>query len=379
MRRPGGRVLIARTEALAEYAARLGDLADVIAAEDPLAAPARVLERLAQVTRPGEVGAVEPLPADRLLRLAARASRTAALSSRQELYPRRMPAERALRLSIGALSGLAQVDPEEIRARVASRYPEAEPLPAPPLLDELLHAAGLDLEYDPRAGRDDVGAYVRMTGVNGHLETTGSSLPGRLSTRQTSRRPPATPGITEARQFEEHLRRSLSGGKLLVLTVRPSWIRAAETELTDRFKLRTVSVDRLLIRHLKARAEQRRVKWPVVRQADAAPPGSRDWLNLLRLVGEAMPAAEAELLSGSGPIPLTCPGLLARYDQVGWLNRLAARAGKTGDPPAIWVLVAGDATSARPVLDGQAIPVLDSSQYAQVPESWLRNEHRAGL
>ena len=74
----------------------------------------------------------------------------------------------------------------------------------------------------------------------------------------------------------------------------------------------------------------------------------------------------------------TVIALLPTYDQVGWLDRLAARAGKTGGPPAIWVLVAGDATSARPVLDGQAIPVLDSSQYAQVPESWLRNEHRAG-
>ncbi len=45
-------MLIARTEALAEYAERLGSLADAIAAEDPLAAPARVLERLLQVAPP---------------------------------------------------------------------------------------------------------------------------------------------------------------------------------------------------------------------------------------------------------------------------------------------------------------------------------------
>jgi hypothetical protein len=164
-----------------------------------------------------------------------------------------------------------------------------------------------------------------------------------------------------------------------VLTVRPSWIRAAEAELAERFRLRAVSVDRLLIRHLKSRAETRRVKWPVVTQADASSPGSRDWQNLLRLVGEAMPTAEAELLAGSGPILLTCPGLLARYDQVDWLTWLAARAGKTGDPPAIWVLVARDGLSSRPVLDGKTIPVLDSSQYAHMPESWLENRHRAGL
>jgi hypothetical protein len=138
-------------------------------------------------------------------------------------------------------------------------------------------------------------------------------------------------------------------------------------------------INRLLIRHLKAHAEQRRVKWSVVREADASPPESRDWQNLLRLVGEAMPVAETELRAGSGPLLLTYPGLLARYDQVGWLNRLATWAGKVGDPPALWVLVAGDGMSARPVLDGKAIPVLDSSQYAHVPESWIRNEHRAGL
>jgi hypothetical protein len=378
VRRPRGRVLIARSEALAEYAERLGREADAIAAEDPLVAPARVLERLLQVRRSHEETPSEPLAADRLRRLAARASTSAALSSRQELYPRGMRAEQALRLSVGALSGLDQIEPAEIQERVASRYPDAERLPDPPLLDELLRAAGLSLEYDPRAGRDDVGMYVTTAVRNGHLGTTGSSVPSRLSTHLTARRPPATPEVTEARLFEDQLRRSLSGGKFLVLTVRPSWIEKAGEELSRRFTLRRVSVDRLLIRHLKARAEQRKVRWSVVREADAAPASSRDWQNLLRLVGESMPAAEAELWAGSGPLLLTCPGLLARYDQVGWLNRLAARAGKSGDPPAIWVLVAADETNPRPVLDGTAIPVLDSSQYAHVPESWLRNEHRAG-
>ena len=81
-------------------------------------------------------------------------SRTAAVSSRQELYPRGMPAERALRLGIGALSGLGIGEAEkgftieQIRERVRSRYPEAEPLPDRPELDALLAKVGLEVRWD---------------------------------------------------------------------------------------------------------------------------------------------------------------------------------------------------------------------------------------
>ena len=81
-------------------------------------------------------------------------SKTAAVSSRQELYPRGMAAERALRLGIGALSGLGLGEAREglhrrtDPGRIESRYPEAEPLPDRPELDDLLERVGLDVRWD---------------------------------------------------------------------------------------------------------------------------------------------------------------------------------------------------------------------------------------
>ena len=141
VRRDGRRVLIALDSELASYAGKLGDEADKLAGEDPLAAPSRVLERLRQIAPPAHA-----LIADtRLVRLAAAVSKNAAVSSRQELYPRGMPAARTLKLSQGALLGVQTLTVAQIRERVESRYPEAERLPDRPELDGLLRDAGFEL------------------------------------------------------------------------------------------------------------------------------------------------------------------------------------------------------------------------------------------
>ncbi|MGH7135778.1 MAG: DNA-directed RNA polymerase subunit alpha C-terminal domain-containing protein, partial [Pirellulales bacterium] len=101
LRRGGDRFLVARDSDLAAYGLRLGDQADRMADEDPLVAPNRVIERLREVPAPEGIA----LSDARLLRLAAAASRHSVISGRQELYPCRMPAARALRLSQGAVMG----------------------------------------------------------------------------------------------------------------------------------------------------------------------------------------------------------------------------------------------------------------------------------
>ena len=63
-----------------------------------------------------------PLSPESRLRLAAGASAGAAVSSRQELYPRGLSAERALRLAMGALMGARELDAEQIRSRVAALH-----------------------------------------------------------------------------------------------------------------------------------------------------------------------------------------------------------------------------------------------------------------
>ena len=79
-----------------------------------------------------------------------------------------------------------------------------------------------------------------------------------------------------------------------------------------------------------------------------APPGSRDWNNLLRLVSMVVPAIEAELLAATQPVLLVHPGLLARYGQIGVLERLRDQVGRRGVCPGLWVLVAADEQSELP-------------------------------
>ena len=155
VRRDGDRVLVALSQDLAGYAFRLGDLADKLAAEDPLVPPQRVLQRLREVSPPG---GAPVLTDSRLVRLAAAASCRAALSSRQELYPPGMDAARAIKLSQGALHGVASLTVQEVRERVRSRYPEAAPLPDPPVLDTLLQEAGFEFQWNPTL--KGVGGYV---------------------------------------------------------------------------------------------------------------------------------------------------------------------------------------------------------------------------
>ncbi|MGH7084163.1 MAG: hypothetical protein ACREFN_04150, partial [Acetobacteraceae bacterium] len=146
-------VLFAASPELAAYARRLGAVADRFAAEETPPSPARIEEALASLAPPGGI----PLPQGRVLRLAAAASQLAALSARLELYPRGMPADRALRLSLGALAGPQMLTERVIRERVRGRFPEAAALPPRPELDALLDSVGAERVW--REDRPDGPGY----------------------------------------------------------------------------------------------------------------------------------------------------------------------------------------------------------------------------
>jgi len=141
---------------LADYALRLGEEADALARAETLPSPSRVQEMLRVIGPPSGLAV---LTTNRLLRIATRCSRQAALSSRLEFYPKGMSAERALRLAQGSLAGAKELTPAQIQERVLGRYPEAQPLPARPELDRLLQEAGCDLKWTA-AARGGQGAYV---------------------------------------------------------------------------------------------------------------------------------------------------------------------------------------------------------------------------
>ncbi len=388
--------LIATAAAWADYARQLGIAADACAMADPLLPPARVLEMLEGVSPPAAAstaaGAGAPIsPAlspTRLLRLAASASRKAALSSRQEIYPRGMPALQALKQSINALVG-ATLSPSALQTRVRGRYPEATPLPGRPELDRLLDEAGAPLNWDPTAA-DGAGAYRSATLGSTATAGTTTQFSRQGTMLSTGAGPDST--VVDAKAAEERLQRSLRQGGLLVITVNARLARRAEAELLHRFRepmgashgLKRMNLDALLLNELKAQASAARVDWNVVLHADATDPttkgSSRDWTNLMRLVQRTLPALRTALLQSPAPVLLVSAGLLARYDLMPLITEIEATAGRPAQTPSVWLLLA-TAHQGLPVIDGVAVPLvnnIDNTQTLALPQAWVENQHRAG-
>lgn len=362
--------LLARTAELADYAKRLAAAADEAARAEPLLAPQRAQEALDGVPRPD---GVTPFPTQRLLRMATAASKTAALSSRLEIYPRGMPPSVALRQSLGALVGPKFLKAEDVIDRVRGRYPEAETLPSHPLLDSLLAAAGVSLDWRD-TGPNGAGYYATPKGLGPSAGTTTYYVRhGTLDEQPIE----FSAEIAEARQFEERLEYASKSGGFLALTVSPRLARHAEAELLKRFGLERVSFDAMLIGALREQAHAVKADWNIVLRADAASPGSRDWTNLMRLVQKAAPMVTDRLGSATRPILLVHPGLLARYQLMGVIEELRDRTGRPGAVQSLWMLVPM-VTNGLPAVDGVPVPIISSSQWARISQAWIENAHRAG-
>jgi serine/threonine protein kinase len=360
-------------ERLADYAEQLGRRADELAASYPLPAPSRVIEALRLIRPPVNA---PTLSDDRLLRLAAAASDTAAVSSRQELYPRGMPPERALKLAQGALLGARDLTVEQLRQRVLGRYPLAAPLPDRPALDSLVGSLAADLSWEPAAA-EGRGAY-RLRAVEVGQVTTAATTLGRYPT-DLSEAPERDPEKDEADDFEERIKRKVAHGGFLALSTTPGRAERVACEIAKRFTVDVHDLDELMIRHMKEATAAANARWDVVVETDAAGPQSSNWGRLLTLVARALPKAEAEVRASKRPVLLRHPGLLARFDKLDLLERLRDAAGRENELPGLIVLIATDEQSAMPMIDGKPVPVITRGQWARVPESWIANRHRAGL
>jgi serine/threonine protein kinase len=377
IRRSGVTVLVAleqpplEAQTALDFAERLGRAARRLAIADPLPSPARVEAELRAVDTPGELVTLSP---ERLVRLAAAASREAAASSRLELYPRAMPAARALDLARGAILGAAQLSEEQVRQRVAARYPEAESLPARPRLDTLLANAGLELHWSATQN-----SYLHRTKLTLGLSSRTASR-GRVDTAIGEPLQALSPELADARQLEERLARAAREGGFLILAVEPRLLAAARHEL-GRFGPSRVSLEAELLSHLRAVADEKKVPWATVLKADAHGPSGKGWKNLLRLVRVALDRLRDQLLATPGVVLLTEPGLAARYDQVEFLaglrQALDERSGSAGTTlEGLWLLLPQDSQQALPVLEGHAIPVIAASQWTRLPDPWVHNHHR---
>ncbi len=377
LRRVGGKTFVACSAELAGYAEKLGELADTIAKADPLLPRLRVFQELYDIPQPAPVPGCQPLSNERLIKLAAAMSAEAAVSSRQEIYPRNMQAERALRLGIGALSGLGLGDSNEgfkiaqVHARVSSRYPEAQALPSDPQdLEQMLQRVGIDVHWDA-----DKQVFRRREIKL--LVTSGSSMGRRRDTATSTRHIDATaPETVQARADEDRLQHAFRTGGFLVVLVTFSRMRECERELVHRFGLERISFDELLFEQLRAKSTEYEFPWSDICEADAQSTSSDDWRNLLHLAGEVTPRIADQLMQRDRPLLLVHPGLIARYDQMSLLQTLRDRIGHDVPCPCLWVLVASNNQSDLPYLDGVQIPLISTGQRAFVSEYWIDNLHR---
>ena len=316
------------------------------------------------------------MPDAQLVRLASSVSERAAVSSRLDLYPRGMAAGRALKLAQASLFSAGELSEEQVRDRIAARFPEAEALPGRPQLDALLRDCGLPLRWDAQAAGGRGGYRGETDGVTA---TSGVATLERLDTAAPA--PVITADMEDALRLEERLARLVSAGGFLVLTVAPREVSASERELLDRFPFRPVHLDGWLIAAMKECASEARADWKTVVAADAAGPHGSGWPTLKKLARRAVSLVKQRLDLETGPLLMLRPGLLVRYGLLDLLqhiqNRCLTSADEGGLKGAVLVLPA-DQQAGMPVIDGTVLPVTGPNQWTRVPEAWLRNAHRAG-
>jgi hypothetical protein len=380
LRRREGLAWLAASDDLVQWGTRLVQRARQLATSDPLLGRDAVEAALLEVPRPAGTDAVQPA---RLARLVASAARDELdLSARGELYPVPLPADRALSLSLGALTGAGLrhprarrdpqfadarvIEPDEIEERVRSRYPRAEPLPKRPELDALLKGVGWAGRWD-----DDVEGYVLRSGDTPSVQTVeGSSF--RTRTTRTSVQSIA-PEVTEAKKFASELEGVLRNDRFCVVKAPIRGLSRA-IELIECYEPRVelVDLDARLIAEVDAILAERSVNPDLFYSADAAGPSDpTGWSRVLRIVDDAVGRLRPTLLEGDTPLLIHNVGLLARYDRLGLLEELNGLAGGSARRAAI-VLIPGEVTDGAFALFGKAIPALQN-QYRTTPSSWLES------
>ncbi len=349
----------------------LGDAADALAAKVVLASSGEVQRTLNAVVDCGAEAAPSALSAltpERLIDLAASASRGSAKSTRLELYPREMEASRALELTAGILTG--QLSADDVQKRVAARYPLAEALPPRPKLDALLEPLGL------RWSAQD-SAYLRPgEAAPTSLHTSFLPVSHTRTALPTQGKAMSTDAIA-ARDFEERLRVAVDKKSFRLLGVSADRAAEATRRISELLRTPARALDKLLIKEMHRLMAEKKVSLDVVNEADRLGPAGKTWGNLAALAKLAASALALQLLPPRAPLLLVQPGLLARYQLTDFVSALVSAA-KSDEAAAILLLVPAHDTGAMPLINGRlAVPDLLAGQTLWVPREWLGNKHNA--
>lgn len=354
----------------------LGKAADKLAAREVPAAPAEASRKLLAALS-GGLAADGPdaadtarsplasLPAAQLIPLACDASERAACSARLEIYPRQMAPERAVRLTAGVLR--SHLSPEQVKARVAARYPEAAPLPDRPELDTLL--SPLQILWDEEAG------HYRRKGDDPRTNwgTQNSSWTSRYPTAPTGLPRDDSPVALGARDFDQQLRAAIQSDAFRVLGTPVGESRRVAEELSTRHGMQVHSFDELFVAALRERTKAGKPSLDLVLKADAEGPDGPQWKSLGKLAAAAAQAVLAQLVPAQAPCVIAQLGLVHRYQLTDFLQALVAGA-QGRDSRAVFLLLPCPETGGAPRLENQmAVPGLLPGQALWVPQAWIRN------
>lgn len=351
--RIAGNPWLVRRADLEPIVARLGEIADELAARDILVGPAEAHRTLVEVVADSPLA---ELTQDRLVRLAASASHDAAASNRLELYPRKMDGRRALELSAAVIP--AKITEDKLRELITARYPDATPLPPRPALDDVLATSGLHY-------LSDEATYARQGAGPTSLHTSVSSY----TRMTTSRGPEIERRKVTIHEFDDQIRICLDRRALLILGVSADRAPDAELALQRRFGLAAQPFDRLFLTELDRLVEQLKIDEAVVHQADLEGRTSPNWNRLANLAKRTAKEVATKVLPPKQPLLLTQPGLIDRYDLTEFLAALV-EAARADASEAIIVLVPGNDDGAR-AIGGTQIPDLLPGQFASIPKDWI--------
>jgi hypothetical protein len=367
------------SDAHAEVVGPLGDAADELARRPVLASPGEAHRVLADIVSGTPLAGLSPAPLpgtqpeampeavpEALITLAVTASRSAARSARLEIYPRGMPAARALELSAAVLTG--NLTPAEVHERVLARYPEAEPLPDHPALAELLEPHGLQwIEARTRYERPNESVSSHHT----LFKPDPTSL--RAPAPRPRERLAEGPGADEIERdtFEQRMRTAIERAGLRILGVTADRAADAAVALGRAFGLQVVSFDQVFTAELHRQIAARNVRADVYQADHEGPANPRSWSGLTRLAALTAEAVAASLFPPRAPLLLTQPGLIARYRLDAFLTAMV-QAAQRDDAAAMFLLVPAHDTGGIPRIDGELdVPGILPGQALWIPRTWI--------
>jgi serine/threonine protein kinase len=349
-----GSLWVARDAARLDEVRRLGKSADALAARDVLASPAEAQRVLLQELDPGsDLG---QLPAERLVSLAASASRSAAASAHLEIYPQGMATERALRHSAAILTG--PLTQQDVERRVWGRYPQAAPLPDAARWPALLAQVGFTWD-----------------GQHFQPKSAGTGSTHGTATRFTPHREPPSEIELAARDFHALVQSAIEQGDVRLFAVPSRHARQATQKLARefaRFRLETVSLDHVLFEEMQSIARSKSIKLEALYRADAEGAHGNHWHNLRRVAEEAASQLAARWLpglrtAGAAPRLFVQLGLVARYGLTPLLEALT----HADTAASVLFLIAGDSTTGFAVNHTLTVPGVLPSHCTRLSSAWL--------